>query len=225
MRRSFPKQIKGEIKIRLKGNKRTSLMQSLSDMRRRTVEIVKASGLSVKEKFKAIVMEKWKERNPGQCPRDLGHVSVRFTHTSPRALEPKVARVPGSYIPGITGEENRGMRKKEGGAGEENKEGEKGGKQGEERGRETLKETRRETIMELSRKTGRVTRNGNKEGSREGNKAENKEGNKEGNREGNREGNKEVKTKGNKERESMRETRRTTRATKKTTTTKAKDGQ
>ena len=145
------KQITGKIKIRLKGNKRTSLMQPLSDMRRRTVEIIKASGLSVKEKFKAIVMEKWKERNPRQCPRDLGHVSVRFTHTSPRALEPKVARVPGSYIPGITGEEHRGMRKKE---------GSRGGKQG---GRE-----------------GRETRIGTKTESGEGNKKEKQGGNAEG---------------------------------------------
>jgi hypothetical protein len=67
---------KRQIKIRMRGYKKANLMKSIQDLRKKTVEVIKQSGMSVKEKFWAITLVKWMERNNQQDPKALGHVRV-----------------------------------------------------------------------------------------------------------------------------------------------------
>ena len=70
----------GKIRFRLKGHKRARLSEQLAELRQKTVEIVKSSGINVKEKFKAIVLTRWLDKHVGQDPRAQGHVSNAPNH-------------------------------------------------------------------------------------------------------------------------------------------------
>ena len=67
----------GSIAMRVRGQKKTTVIEGFRDTRRKVVELVKTTGTNVSEKFRAVSLVKWQEKHGKRDPRDDGHV-VKF---------------------------------------------------------------------------------------------------------------------------------------------------
>lgn len=64
----------GKFKIRARGRKRLGIGQIMSDLRTKTVDLLKSHGTRVKEPFRAVELTHWEEKNPGMNAVDAGHL-------------------------------------------------------------------------------------------------------------------------------------------------------
>ena len=71
MERLIDETNKGRIKTQLRGSRRSNVADLLADVRKKTVELVKSSGVSVQEKFTACTLATWIKNNPAQDARRI----------------------------------------------------------------------------------------------------------------------------------------------------------
>ena len=64
----------GEITTRFRGNKKKAIAEHMLLARKKTVEVVKSTGIHVKEKFTAVSIDRYKTLNNGRCPKEDGMI-------------------------------------------------------------------------------------------------------------------------------------------------------
>ena len=62
----------GTITQKLRGKKKGIITAHFVDVRKKTVEAHVSEGLRSREKFRAISVDRWRQLNPGKCPKDEG---------------------------------------------------------------------------------------------------------------------------------------------------------
>ena len=61
----------GRINMRTRGSKKTAIENILKGVRTTTVENIRRKGVTVKERFKAVTMERWAELHPGKIQTEI----------------------------------------------------------------------------------------------------------------------------------------------------------
>ena len=64
----------GKVTMRTRGRKRKHLIKMMQELQKKTVDAYVREGQVAKEKYRAVMLTTWKERNPGRDPRADGHL-------------------------------------------------------------------------------------------------------------------------------------------------------